>query len=76
MTAVGPGVSGRLGLQDPDRLALDEQHVVGEAVAVRHLELADGDTEPGGEVRLGSVLDDPACGVQGVVNLDAGLLLW
>jgi hypothetical protein len=36
-------------------------------VAVRHLELADGDTEPGAEVRLGSVLDDPAYGVQGLV---------
>ena len=45
-------------------------------MAVRHLELADGDTEPGGEVRLGSVWMTRACGVQGLVNLDAGLLLW
>ena len=37
------------------------------------LELPDGDTEPGGEVRLGSVLDEPAGVVQGLVNVLAGL---
>jgi len=58
------------------RRTLDEQQVVGEAVAVRHLELADGDTAPGGEVQLVSVLDEPPGGVQGLVKLDAGLLLW
>ena len=57
-------------------LPVDEQHVVGEPVAVRHLELADGDTAPGGEVQLVPVLDEPPGGVQGLVNLDAGLLLW
>ena len=41
-----------------------------------HLELADGDTAPGGEVQLVSDLDEPPGGVQSLVNLDAGLLLW
>ena len=72
----GQGVSGGLGLQHPDRLALDEQHVVGDSVAVGHLELAHGDARSGGQVEFGSVLDDPACGVQGLVNLCTGLLFW
>jgi len=75
-STLGQGVSGGLGLQHPDRLALDEQHVVGDSVAVGHLELAHGDARSGGQVEFGSVLDDPACGVQGLVNLCTGLLFW
>ena len=49
-----------LRLQSPNRLPVDEQQVVGEPVALRHLELADGDTAPRGEVDLVAVLDLPA----------------
>ena len=72
----GQRVSGGLGLQDPNGLAVDEQHVIGEAVAVRHLELADGDARSSGEIQFGSVLDKPTGGVQGLVDLLSGLLLW
>ena len=54
------GVALGLRLEDADGLAVDEEQVVGEAVAVGELELADGDAAAGGQVHLVAVLDDPA----------------
>ena len=72
----GQRVSGGLGLQDPDRLGLDEQHIVREAVAVRHLELPNGDARSSRQIQLIAVLNKPSSGVQGLVDLLARPLLW
>jgi len=72
---VGQRVAGRLGLQGTDGLAVDEEEVVGEAVPGRHPELADGHAGSGREVHPVAILDDPARGDEGGVDVDAGLLL-
>ena len=71
----GEGVASWLGLKDPDGLSIHEEHVVCEPVPVRHLELADGDTLTGGEVQLGSILEDPAGCFQRLVDVLSGILL-
>ena len=49
-----------LRLQRADSLFIDIQKIVGEAVALGHRELADGDTATGGQVNLVAILNDPA----------------
>ena len=71
----GQGVSDRLRFQNAGRLPVDEQHVIGEPVAGRHPELAHRDPEPGREIHLVAVLDDPARLGERRVDLLAGLLL-
>ena len=68
------GVTDRLCFEDTGRLPVYEQHVIGEPVAGRHPELAHRHPEPGGEVHLVAVLDDPARLNQRSVDLLAGLL--
>src|SRR5690606_9759562 len=72
---VDEAVAGGLGLQRADRLAPDEEQVVGEAVAGCHPELAHGHAGSGGEVQLRTVLDDPARRSERGIDLYAGFLL-
>jgi len=72
---VDQAIAGRLGLECTDGLPFDEEQVVGEAVTGGHPELAHGHAPAGGEVHVGTVLDDPAGGLKGHVDLLTGLLL-
>jgi hypothetical protein len=69
---VSEPVPGGLGLQRPDGLAVDEQEVVGEAVALSHLELAHRDARRDGEVHGVPVLNGPAGGLEGRIDVLAG----
>ena len=60
-----------LGLDDAGGFAVHVEHVVGEAVALLQLELADGDAAVGGDVGLVRVAHDPAGGGQQLVDLVA-----
>ena len=61
--------AGRLGFERADRLLIDVQEIVGIAVALGHLELANRDSAPGREFRLLAVLNDPSRFSQPRINL-------
>jgi len=63
-----------LGFDDPDRIAVDEQHIVRRA-AVGGV-FAHHDTERGTEVELLHVLNDPAGVFQLLVDLLASFRFW
>ncbi len=67
------GRADRLGLDDADGAAVDEEHVVGEAGGEG--ELADGDAAGCAQVGRVAVLDGPARGSELPVDVPAGFLL-
>ena len=72
----GEGFALLLRLDDPNRLAIDVEQVVGVAVARFQAELPDRDTPPGVQVHRIAGLDVPARLDQGSVDLLAGAFFW
>ncbi len=64
-----------LGFQDADRLTVDEEEVVGEAMALGEPELAHRHPLGGGQVHVVAVLNDPAGALEGGVDQLACFLL-
>ena len=67
----GEGMAFRLGLDNADRLAIGVEKVVGKSG--REREFPDRDAQPGRDVHLSGILDDPAALGELLIDLQSGL---
>ena len=71
----GEGMTRSFGLENSDRLSVDEQEVVGEPMTLLEGELTNRHTLGSGEVHLGVILDYPAGCLELGVDSHSGELL-